>query len=513
MKGNIGNAITAIATKSITSELVQPSRYRNGNFFFGVNGADKAFIWGNFNSSLLAYQQCPIVSAVINKMAQALVNGKTAIKTADGKKDATTAYAKSLTRLFQRPNRLQTGKQFKAQGNIYKRIYGYCPILVIKPVGFENDVSRWKLWNIPPWMVQVRDSTDLFYEQSARIFESIWLTYMGHSVQIDPDSIFFLKENQISTGTYMMNNGTQNNVSLFLPDSKLFALEKPIDNFIASLNSRGSMIRNRGPLWLLTNDSGSPDAGTLPLVPEETQQLQKEFMQFGIMGGQRKAIITDANLKLQSVGFDVKQLQLLEGEIQDAKEICDGLNYPPYLLGLVDAKFDNQDIAERALYTNSIIPDSDSDDEQWGELFNLDAQGLKITTDFSHLPALQENVTEQGKGRWYMNQALLIEWLQDGITYNRWRELLGEDTVPGMDIYYSDMVKLGRINPPSPTKSPADPAQPTVESDTQNQQAAENGKVIARLQKAIDDIKAAAALQEQNIEAQLNKKQNNDTGN
>lgn len=477
MKGNIGNAITAIATKSVTSELIQPSRWRNGNFFFGVNGADKAFIWGNFNSSLIAYQKCPIVAAVINKMAQALVNGKTVVKTADGKREATTPYAKGIIKVMKRPNILQTGKQFKAQGNIYKRIYGYCPILVIKPVGYEEDPSTWKFWNIPPWMLQIRDSTNMFYTSGAKPFESIWLTYMGHSVQLNPDSIFFLKENQISTGTYMMNSTNPDNVSLFLPDSKLFSLEKPIDNFIASLHSRGSLIRNRGPQWLLTNDSNdNPEAGIFPNDPDQLKGLHKDFLQYGIMDGQRKAIITDAKLKLQTVGFDVKQLQLLEGELQDAKQICDGLNYPPYLLGLVDAKFDNQDIAERSLYINSIIPDSDSDDEQWGtDIFKVDEMGLKIETDFGHLPALQEDITEQGRGRWYMDQALLIEWQNDWITWNKIREIMGEDAVPGRDLYYSEMVANGMIKPAPAPSAPANVSSDTAASNNQNSSNNGNG--------------------------------------
>lgn len=470
MKGNIGNAVMAIATKSVTSELIQPSRWRNGNFFFGVNGADKAFIWGNFNSSLIAYQQCPIVSAVINKMAQALVNGQTVIKTADGKKEANTPYAKGLLKLMKRPNALQTGKEFKAQGNIYKRIYGYCPVLIIKPVGFEDDPSVWKLWNVPPWMLQIRDSQELFFTTGTRPFQSIWLTYMGHSTPLDPDSVFFLKENQISTGTYMMNSTNPDNVSLFLPDSKLFPLEKPIDNFIASLNSRGSLIRHRGPQWLLTNDSNdSSEGGMFPNDPAVVDALHKDFLQYGIMHGQRKAIITDAKLKLQTVGFDVAQLKLLEGELQDAKQICDGLNYPPYLLGLVDAKFDNQDIAERALYVNSIIPDSDSDDEQWSYRLGADAQGLKIVTDFSHLPALQENITEQGRGRWYMDQALLIEWQNDMLTWNEWREQLGSDTVQGRDLYYSQMVAAGLITPPPQTASAANVSSDTGAANSNNQ--------------------------------------------
>jgi hypothetical protein len=463
IKGNIGNAITALVTKSTSSEMIQPSRWRNGNFFFGVNGADKAFIWGNYNSSLVAYQQCPVVSSIINRMAQCAVNGKRFIMDANGK-ESQSVQAKAIKKLLNRPNRMQTGKQFKAQGNVYKRIYGYCPVLVIKPVGFEADYTRWKLWNIPPWMIQVEDSSDLYYEQTARNFKAIWLTYMGHNVSLNPDSIYFLKENQISTSTYLYNSQAQN-VSLFLPDSRLAPLEKPIDNLIASFSSRGSLIRERGPQWLLTNDSNdSGGEGLFPSKPDDIQNLHKDFMQYGIMTGQRKAIITDAKLKLQEVGFDVSQLKLLEGEVQDAKLICDGLNYPPYLMGLIDSKFDNQAIAERTLYTNSIIPDSESEDEQWTELLQCDQYGLTITTDFSHLAPLQENITEQGRGRWYMNQALLIEWMNDGITWNRWRELLGEDTVPGMDLYYSDMVKSGRIIPGGTSGSPTD-----VSGDTANQ--------------------------------------------
>lgn len=445
IKGNIGNAIAAIATKSVSSELIQPARYYRGNFFFGVNGADKAFIWGNYNSSLTAYQRCPIVSSVINKSAQATVNGKMFIMNDDGK-ESMKPEAKAIRRLFMRPNPFQTAKQFTAQGQVYKRIYGYCPILVMRPKGFEHDFSTWRLWNIPPWMLQVEDNTEWFFTSGLQPFKAIYLSYMGRTTTLNPDNVFFLKENQISTSLFQTSNQVEN-VSLFLPDSKLRYQEKPIDTFTSSLEARGSLNRDRGPQWLLTNDSGDPDSGTMPLDPEDKEGLQKDFLQYGILNGQRKAIITDAKLKLQTVGFDVAQLKLLEGEVQDAKLICDGLNFPPYLLGLVDAKFDNQQIAERNWYSNSIIPDADSDDEQWSEYLGLPSLGLKRVTDYSHIPSLQENIKEQGLGRLAMNQALLIEWLQDGITWNRWRELLGEDTATGMDVYYSDLVKSGRILP------------------------------------------------------------------
>jgi hypothetical protein len=441
MKGNIGNAITAMTTKSVSSELIQPSRWRGGNFFFGINGADKAFVWGNYNSSLIAYQKCPVVSAVINKKAQALVNGKRKVMTGEGKaaKEATGKQPDALRYLLKRPNPLQTGREFRAQGSIYKQIYGYCPILKVVPVGYEDDFSKWRLWNIPPWMIQVEDTQEPWYLAKGSPFKSIRLTYMGSSVTVSPNLIFFVKENQISTSTYNAA-GYNENASLFLPDSKLYALDKNINNFIDSLDSRGSLTRNRGPQWLLTNDSGdSGDSGLFPLDPEAVDKLHTDFLQYGIMHGQRKAIITDAKLRLQTVGFDVAQLKLLEGEIQDAKEICDGLNYPPYLLGLVDAKFDNQDVAERGLYTNSIIPDCDSEDEQWDEMLGLTAMGIHLETDFTHLPALQEDDVKRSTARLLLNQALKIEYEASLITKNQWLIKLGEEPMgPEGDVRASD---------------------------------------------------------------------------
>lgn len=446
LKGNISNAIAVLAQKSTNSELVRPAVYRNGNFFFGVNGADKAFIWGNYNSSLIAYQQCPVISAVINRKAQCKVNGKRVINDIGGAQSV-KPIAKAYNKLFKKPNPIQTGMQFEAQTDVYKQIYGYCPVLFIKPIGFEQSPDKWTMWNIPPWMIQVMDNQELFFNTGLKPFKSVYLSYMGERVELDQDNLLFIKENQIATSLFNSNSSAEN-VSMFLPDSKIFSIEKNINNIVSSLNSRGALIAERGPQWILTNDSsGSADGGDFPVDPTYKTQLQNDFRSYGIMKGQKKAIITDAKLKLQTAGFDVAQLKLLEGEIQDAKVICDALNYPPELLGLIDSKYDNQDIAERALYINSIIPDSESEDEQWASFLHFEELGLVLKTDFSHLPALTQNIAEIGKGLMYMNTGLLVMWLQDLLTWNEWRLKLGMDTTPGMDKYYSDLIKEGRILP------------------------------------------------------------------
>ena len=147
IKGNFGNAITALTVKVGSSELIQPSVYRNGNFFFGVNGADHAFIWGNYNSSLIAYQRCPVVSSIINRKATCLTNGKQWVMDSAKNKESKTLQAQQLRQHLLRPNPFQNGRQFRAQNSVYKQIYGYCPVLKIVPVGFETDFSRWRVFN------------------------------------------------------------------------------------------------------------------------------------------------------------------------------------------------------------------------------------------------------------------------------------------------------------------------------------------------------------------------------
>lgn len=439
IKGNIGNAL--IATKSALSELIVPSLWRNGNFFFGINGADNAFIWGDFNSSLIAYTMCPVVASVIHKKTKCRVNGIQKILDAEDK-EADNDIAKKYKQLLNNPNSLQTAIEFNSQRNIYKQLYGYCPMIIIKPVGFENAIDKWTLWNLPPWMLQMQNTIGKqFYEQGYKPFNDIVLSYMGYTSHLNPDTVYFIKENQISTGTYKYNS-TAPNVSLFLPDSRLHALEKNINSLISSLDARGALNVNRGPVWFISSAAKDMDTGNMPA---DIEKLHEDFKKYGILSEQRKAIITTASMTVQSLGFDVGQLKLLEGEVQDAKHICDGLDYPPYLMGLVDAKFDNQDIAERSLYTNAIIPDAISDDMQMTSILGLDKFGLKLFTDFSHTPALQENAEKQSRAMLFKNQACLIAFMNNIITWNEWRIQTNMQPASGMDKYYFELLQDGQV--------------------------------------------------------------------
>jgi hypothetical protein len=91
------------------------------------------------------------------------------------------------------------------------------------------------------------------------------------------------------------------------------------------------------------------------------------------------------------------------------------------------------------MYTNSIIPDAESDDEQWSDFFKLDDFGLTIKTDYSHLPALQEDDAKASTSRLVLTQALKIEYESGLITKNQWLQELGLDPMgPEGDVRSTD---------------------------------------------------------------------------
>ena len=77
LKGNFG-----LATKSMVTDVINSAGYRGsgtnsgGMWFFGNNGIDLHFNYSWHQSAIDAYQKCAPVSAIINKKAQAFINGK-----------------------------------------------------------------------------------------------------------------------------------------------------------------------------------------------------------------------------------------------------------------------------------------------------------------------------------------------------------------------------------------------------------------------------------------------------
>lgn len=429
-----------VAAKSLFCEgdlTVNPSQYRNGEDWFipmGMNAGLMHFEGMSCVDYAKAYFSCPPLSAIINHKAQSYTNGKTWILNANGKakgREANGTEATAIRKLMAQPNKLQTWKQFEAQNYIYTQLFGYCIVLIMKPIGFENYSAK-ALWNIPPHICQIQEVQEMFFDAKNNGIESIHVTYGGQSVPLPLDNVFVFKDIMPSF------------VSAFFPDSRVKTLGMPINNIIGAYESRNMLINSRGALGMMTNQT-SDASSFIPLKPGEKKEIEREFHQmYGLRKAQSHVIITSANLKWQSMVLPTKDLMLFEEIEDDANRICDAYTFPPELFAKMGkgTTFSNAQTATRNLYQDALIPESAIYYEQWNKLFDTDKYNIVIERDYTHLAALQPDKKAEAEARLRRNQGLQIEFRNNVITLNQWRIANGDDPKEGGDVYYSDIKDL-----------------------------------------------------------------------
>ena len=433
---SITKSLTPLNTKGLAG-IIDPATFRSAmaeTFLIGGAGL-QSFVYEDHNSSLKAYVKCPPLTAIINKKAQAYINGKTWIMDEQGK-ESVSLFSNKIKKLLAKPNPLQSWKQFEAQNYIYQQIFGFCIVLPIIPVGWKGNENASSIWNIPGNMIVPKETSKIFYQTDlSGILEKITLVYKGVTSELPLDKIYIFKDFTPSFN------------SLIFPESRICSLELPINNIIGAYESRNVLINYRGALGIISNNQKDA-AGYIPLKENDKIQLQKDFLRYGLKGQQWKFIITSADLKWQSMSVPTKDLMLFEEVTDNTMAACDAYNYPYPLMSSARTNSlggSNADPNKKLLYQDAIIPESESMYDQWNIFFKCAENKVRMEKDYSHVAVLQADKGQTATARNTMGQALDREFKNNWITYNRVLEILEEDTIPGMDKYYKDLLEEGYV--------------------------------------------------------------------
>lgn len=388
------------------------------NRLYGYGGDDYFFELKCEADYLTAYKNCPPLSSIIGRRAKAFNNGIIELLDKDGNYSETSD-AKRFRKILDKPNVLQTGKQFRAQQNIYIDIFGYCPVYVIRPVGMKTEISS--MWNIPPWLFDINYTGKWLKQVDLKdIYKEYKIEWAGEKVTLDFENLFFVFDDGI---------GTENDTNLTIPDSKLVALEYPVSNIVAAYKSRNTLITKRGALGILSN-AGGDDSGIIPMPKGEKENIQQEFKKYGIVGQPFQVIVSNAALRWQQMGFATKDLMLFEEIKDDIERLCDQYGFPIELLAKEKGTtFANKAEAKTELYIDTIIPELESRLEAWQRFFFPDYD-IIISANFTGLSIFQESEKDKAEARKALNEALQLEYQNGLITKNDWLEALGRDRLP-----------------------------------------------------------------------------------
>lgn len=409
-----------------------------------------------------AYDYCYAVAAVADKLADMDVDGKVAINNIKGKgkeKPATGDYATRIRLRLEEPNPFQSWEQFRGQQVMYKRVFGFCPVLPLVPAGFDVSYTT-QMVNLPPWMFSVKTKpTKGLFNTKVDVIEKYVLTLPDAIIELDPETIILLED------SYMPNYNLTKGV---LPQSKLVGLDMAVSNLCAAMEADNVLLRKKGPLGFISHDAAAVKdsvTGYLPMTKKEKIELQGALQQYGMTLQQYQYVISRQAVRWNPMSFDVKQLGTKETIVSSEKIICKRMGYPHILFEESDATFANGDNAAASVYQTNVIPNNTKDFNKYNKFYKTRENGIQITGDFTHVAALQEDVKMAAETNKINNETLQIDWENNLITLNQWRVARGYDEQPDGDVYKKDL----KTEPAEP--KPDEEVKPTNENGNDDEGA------------------------------------------
>ncbi len=399
-----------------------PYTLRNHMSYLQNNdGSVEYFPLDNTTNIKRALDNCPAVPYIINKKARAFCSGNISAVYESSKK-AVTGLNKIYQEIIDKPNFLQTGYQFKMQNYAQMQAYGYSICLKIMAGGQLSSI-----WALPNELVTIE-------------WEYDWHPFKRQNIISAIKSIKYCNEVIDKKDIYIFTDSTPYDTEMILPVSRLRPLKYPIDNLIINYQSRGKLMNK--PMGILTSNIKDDISDIGNMDPAAIEKVHQQFDAYGLSTNQKRFIITSTSLDWKPISFPLSDMQMDIFERNDTITIAEGLDYPPFLLGISEKGiYNNVSEAQKGLYTGSIIPDGENYVQQLVQCFNSAEKGIIYVIDFTHLAVLQEGLKAQNEARKILGEAVMAEFKNNNITYGRMMELMSEKTMneAWKELYYFEM--------------------------------------------------------------------------
>lgn len=302
------------------------------------------------------------------------------------------ALTNPIQKLLKSPNFHQSQKEFLTQTKLYREIFGEEFIYFLLPFGM-NVAKQMNTLNPVLLTFEDKSSTPKFLRTQDEELKYSY-KYKNKSFDLDQKDVLHIKNATVTAN--LEQNTNSDNVGR---GSKIDSLIPNLENIEAAYESRGVLLRRRGPSGVLTNDNAKDTTGAiLPFDKKDKEALQKDFARYGLLKKQWQVILTNLSLKWQQIGSNPKELMLFEEIEADFMRICDayGLDYMLFATEK-GATFTNKKEAQRQSYENTIIPEAQEWVDALNSYFGTDGTSTVIRGSFDYLSVFDENLKERGQ--------------------------------------------------------------------------------------------------------------------
>jgi len=369
----------------------------------------------NREDYLKSFLDIPELNAVICTDARMFANG--ILKEVDA--NGTEVKNSKLVAVLNNPNWFQSGEEFRRQSRLFRLIFGNEYIYEMVPFGIdlENANAR-ALYTLPPnWMeIKYTETQPFFMFTETPEGLKYTIQYRGKEYPIPSANLIHLNDDRVRmTSKYGENGG-----NIFKGESKLKALTPATNNLKMAYETRGTLLKNRGALGMLSG--GAVDKlGAVPLQPDEQERIQNEYAaKYGGLHGQSQLLITNATLTWQQMSVNPDKMGLYTETAEDFNKIIDAYGSRRELYAGKDATYENAKAAEKGVYMDTIIPAG----AEWVAGINKKYRAgakTKLIIDYTHLPIFQEDLGKRGESLKSNIDALSLALADQAITIDMYK--------------------------------------------------------------------------------------------
>lgn len=326
----------------------------------------------------LAFAGCSILASIVTKKVSAITTARFWVVDEEGNDVKRPEIMKRMTR----PNQYQTLSEFVGMVEFFSQIYGKAYICKVQSLGMED----FELYVVPNELVTEKLTT-LAVPTLAPLadVEGYIISLGGVQYDVTPENMTLIND-----VTYSLNRlgGAQ---------SRLEALHKPINTFIAAYDAVNDLLWNRGMLGIISMKMSNPDLDTqMPATKSEKEGLRKELNKYGILNGQLKYAITGYDVACVPVSSSISDLGVSDIQKNCKRDIAYTYQVPSLLLDVEGSTYANLSEAKIEFYNNDIIPASKNIMAAMNRIYGNETYTVQAFYD--HLDLFQEAKRQQAAG-------------------------------------------------------------------------------------------------------------------
>lgn len=335
--------------------------------------------WLSLEDKLKTGYTNPVLLPILQLISHYVSKAEFFIQSSDG----TLHKDHELIKLINNPNLYQSKQDLLSQFVWFKYCLGYTYIYPASPVGFNSVKDVTALYNLD--VSKVLFPKDF---QTPFVFSNTEADNVKNSVfTYDKEGLDLTIATQRIIPFFDLPNGIADSNMLVSP-SRLDSLVKPLSNISAAFEAKNIVIGSNGK-ELFTNQT-NVGGQAFPIQVGEKQDIQNKFnFKFGLGLGRSRSVISNANIKWQSLHINLADLGLDESVIKDAQMIVKAFNIPNELISFdgKGAKYENQ-IQATIGFIQSVAQDVVDDiANSITSYFKLENETL--IASFDHLPIMQ----------------------------------------------------------------------------------------------------------------------------